>query len=74
MSSSGRSGYDRLRYDVVPPLFLAAFTLSTQLLLRAANPDAHSGWTGLLGIATSIFAWKVVLIFFLWAFISLKVG
>ena len=71
------SAYDKLRYQIVPPVFLVFFTVITQFLVALGNPDLPLGSTGFFGklfsLFGSIFAWKLVGFFYLWAFISLKI-
>ncbi|TRY77041.1 hypothetical protein TCAL_03858 [Tigriopus californicus] len=59
--------YVKVHQEISPPLFLAFFTLITQVLVVLGNPEAE--WS----ILGSVFAWKVVLFFYFWGFLSLKV-
>ncbi len=61
--------YETLRQRVVPPAFLVLFTVFVQVLVRLGNPDSEVPMFNL----GSAFSWKVVLAFYVWAFISLKV-
>ena len=68
--------YKTLRYKIVPPVFLVFFTAVTQVLVVVGNPDLELGLGSILGRFFSLgtaFAWKVVGVFFFWAFLSLKI-
>ena len=62
--------YDVVRYRVVPPIFLVVFTCLVQLLVVLGNPGVVLSTSSLVGTP---FAWKVVVVFYAYAFISLKV-
>lgn len=64
--------YDLIRYQVVPPVFLVCFTFITQVLVVVGNPELTFSFWSLLSFG-SPFAWKVVLSFYLWALLSMKV-
>ena len=66
--------YSNLRYNIVPPLFLVFFTYVTQVLIVIGNPDLNFGLGTLVSFFTGLFssfAWKVVLVFYLWCYLSL---
>ena len=68
--------YDTLRYQIVPPVFLIFFTGITQVLVVLGNPKLPFEFGHILGQFFNIgtpFAWKVVIFFYAWAFLSLKV-
>ena len=70
--------YSNLRYNILPPVFLVFFTCITQVLVVLGNGSSELSLFGLLfafftGLF-STFAWKVVLVFYAWCFLSLKVG
>ena len=70
------SFYDTLRYQIVPPVFLVFFTGITQVLVVLGNPKLTFEFGHILGQFFNIgtpFAWRVVLFFYAWAFLSLKV-
>ena len=64
--------------DMGLPLLVVGFSYGTQALLVLGNPDlsffsfsfVFSVFSGLF----SFFAWKVVLVFYAWCFLSLKVN
>ncbi|KAK2720283.1 hypothetical protein QYM36_004233 [Artemia franciscana] len=62
--------YDQLRYNVVPPVFVVFFTVATQYLAWKGNEEPNFRLSRALG---NEFSWKFVGLFFLWAFLSLKV-
>ena len=62
--------YDTIRYKIVPPVFLVVFTCLAQVLVVLGNPGARVSWTNLLG---SAFAWKLILAFYAYTFLSLKI-
>ena len=63
------AAYDVFRYHLIPPSFLLVFTGLPQLLVFSGNPEnAIPAWN--LG---SPFAWKVVSVVFIWAYLSLIV-
>jgi len=64
--------YDLIRYQLVPPAFLLFFTVITQVLVVIANPTLEFTFTSLISLG-STFSWKVVAVFYFWAFLSLKV-
>lgn len=64
--------YNKIRYEIVPPVFLVVFTALAQILVGIGNPDLGFSLFSLFSIG-SVFAWKIVILFYLWAFISLKV-
>jgi len=69
--------YSNLRYNILPPVFLVFFTCITQVLVVLGNGSSELSLFGLLfafftGLF-STFAWKVVLVFYAWCFLSLKV-
>lgn len=61
--------YANLRYNVVPPVFLVVFTVLAQILVKVGNPDSD---VSVLNLG-SVFAWKLVLAFYAWAYVSLKI-
>jgi len=68
--------YANLRYNIVPPAFLVFFTFITQILVIIGNPDLTFGFGFIFSFITglfSFFAWKVVLGFYLWAYLSLRI-
>jgi len=68
--------YSNLRYNIVPPVFLVFFTLVTQVLVALGNDDVSGLFSILFSFFTglfSTFAWKVVLVFYVWCFLSLKI-
>ena len=70
------SFYDILRYQIVPPVFLIFFTGITQVLVALGNPELPFKFSHILGQFFNFgtpFAWKIVLFFYAWAFLSLKV-
>ena len=60
------------------PLLVFGFGYGTQALLVLGNPSlSYFSFQFILGPLTglfSFFAWKVVLLFYAWCFLSLKVG
>ena len=70
----GSSLYNFLRYYIVPPLFLVVFTLVTQVLVVLGNPNLKLDQAFLWKFYTGLFspfAWKVVCLFYLWAYLCL---
>jgi len=66
--------YKFFRYNIIPPLFICCFTLIVQVLVIIGNPNlnldisfVHKFHNGLY----SVFAWKIVLSFYFWAWLSL---
>jgi len=64
--------YELIRYQIVPPIFLLFFPISSQVLVALSNPSQSFSILTLFSLGTP-FAWKVVLSFYAWGFISLKV-
>ena len=65
------SFYSNLRYNIVPPVFLFFFTYVTQVLVVVGNPSLTFKFSSFYTGLWSAFAWKVVLIFYLWCYLSL---
>merc|ERR1712038_834619 len=63
--------YSNLRYNIVPPIFLFFFTYVTQVLVAVGNPSLTFQFSSFYKGLASGFAWKVVLAFYLWCYISL---
>ena len=61
--------YEDLRYRIIPTVFVPVFTLVAQVLVKIGNPEAPFV---LVSLGT-LFAWKVVIAFYAWAYLSLTV-
>jgi len=65
--------YWLIRYYIFPPAAICFFTAITQVLVSLGNTDRELTLDALLNPGT-VFSWQVVLVFFLWTFLSLKLS